>query len=92
MSSRHPLLGQLVRCTMLPYCCTFCGVVRAVKLQGRGRKRRVVALRVQRPVREGASPRVSCRGGELVEVPLERVDGRLNRRRSWPNQVEAIQP
>lgn len=87
---RHPLLGVLVRCTV-PELGTFSGIVQAVRLEGRGKKRRVVALRVQRPAREGSSPRGSCRGGEVVEVPIEFVDGRLNRRRAWPNQVEDIQ-
>jgi len=82
------LVGKMVRCT---HGITFVGIVRELEYQGRGRARKLVAVRVQRPGVLAVTPNAICRGA-LVRVPLERVDGIVNRRKTWPHQIERLNP
>lgn len=80
------LIGKMVRCT---HGITFVGIVRGLDYEGRGRARKLVSVRVQRPGALAVTPEARCRG-ILVRVPLEHVDGIVNRRKSWPHQIEPL--
>lgn len=80
------LLDRMVRCT---HGLTFVGIVRELEYQGRGEGRKLVAVRVQRPGVLAVTPDARCRG-QLVRVPLEHVDGIVNRRKTWPHQIEPL--